>query len=419
MRCCSADLTDSLIVYTRGSTAEEAVTAFTAGFDQLADAPTDPGEQQALETYYTDKLIKPIQRTTGEALDMAALLPSSNAQKYLQTHYTLRSSATSPAPDDAGDGSAWSAANARFNNYFREIATRFEYRDAMLLDTRGNVIYSVNKGSSAGYQHPHRPVPRINLGDAYQKAIAADAVDFVWITDFQPFQAAAGMPIAWLVSPIDVGGKAAGLMALPLPISKVNRIMTADQHWKAAGMGATAETYLAGPDGLMRSDSRLFLQDPKISTDAVSRRYAAGYCRRALRWQVRRWSSRCRPRRFAPPNADRPNVMDTGYLGDHEFAAYGPLAVRTPICAGRSWRPGTAPMPIPRLGQFSPDADRDGRGVDFRPLRAPMLIAHVFVRPIRRLAGRGGRNQRRQTTTSLFRSCRETKSASSRSLSTR
>ena len=61
-----ADLTNSLIVYTRGSTAEDAVTAFTAGFDQLADAPTDPGEQQALEAYYTNKLIKPIQQTTGQ-----------------------------------------------------------------------------------------------------------------------------------------------------------------------------------------------------------------------------------------------------------------------------------------------------------------------------------------------------------------
>lgn len=88
-----ADLTDSLIVYTSGSTAEEAVTAFTAGFDQLADAPTDPGEQRALETYYTNKLIKPIEQTTGEKLDMAALLPSSNAQKYLQARYTVRSSA--------------------------------------------------------------------------------------------------------------------------------------------------------------------------------------------------------------------------------------------------------------------------------------------------------------------------------------
>ena len=70
-----ADLTNSLVVYSRGSTADEAVQAFTAGFDQLADAPTDPGQQRALENFYTNKLIKPIQQATGETLDIAALLP--------------------------------------------------------------------------------------------------------------------------------------------------------------------------------------------------------------------------------------------------------------------------------------------------------------------------------------------------------
>ncbi|MGV7694039.1 adenylate/guanylate cyclase domain-containing protein, partial [Mycobacterium kansasii] len=44
---------------------------------------------------------------------------------------------------------------------------------------------------------------------------------------------------------------------------KINYIMTANKQWQAAGMGAATETYLAGPDGLMRSDSRLFLEDPK------------------------------------------------------------------------------------------------------------------------------------------------------------
>ncbi|GAQ39827.1 adenylate cyclase [Mycobacterium pseudoshottsii JCM 15466] len=39
--------------------------------------------------------------------------------------------------------------------------------------------------------------------------------------------------------------------------------MTADKNWQAAGMGTGTETYLAGPDNLMRSDSRLFLQDPE------------------------------------------------------------------------------------------------------------------------------------------------------------
>ena len=382
-----ADLTDSLIVYTRGSTAEEAVTAFTAGFDQLADAPTDPGEQQALETYYTDKLIRPIERTTGEKLDMAALLPGNNAQKYLQTHYTLRSSATSPAPDDAGDGSAWSAANARFNNYFREIATRFEYRDAMLLDTRGNVIYSVNKGPALGTNILTGPYRESNLGDAYQKAIAADAVDFVWITDFQPFQAAAGMPIAWLVSPIDVGGKAAGVMALPLPISKVNRIMTADQHWKTAGMGATAETYLAGPDGLMRSDSRLFLQDPeKYQRDAIAAGTPPDIVAKALRWHGTTLVQPVQTEAFrAAQRGQTGTVMDTGYLGDHELAAYGPLAVphsdlRWSILATRDSSEANS-----RIETFTRTLIVTAAALVFVLCVLAMLIAHVFVQPIRRL----------------------------------
>ena len=94
----------------------------------------------------------------------------------------------------------WSAANARFNNYFREMVTRDEYGDAMLLDTRGNIVYTATKGPDLGSNILTGPYRESNLRSAYEKAMAADAVDFVWITDFQPFQAAARMPIAWLVS---------------------------------------------------------------------------------------------------------------------------------------------------------------------------------------------------------------------------
>ena len=54
---------------------------------------------------------------------------------------------------------------------------------------------------------------------------------------------------------------------LPLPSARINRIMTIDRRWGAVGMGAHAETYLAGPDGLMRSDSRVFLEDPERYRD--------------------------------------------------------------------------------------------------------------------------------------------------------
>src|ERR1700761_6402496 len=381
-----ADLTNSLIVYSGGATAVEALQAFTGGFDQLADAPVDPGQQRSLVNFYSDKLIKPIQQATGEKLSLNAGLPDSNAQKYLQIHYTIPSYGAS-APDDAGDGSAWSAANARFNNYFHEIATRFEYRDAFLLDTRGNVVYSVNKGPAPGPNTPPGPYRENNLRDAYEKAMDADSLDFVWITDFQPFQAALGMPVAWLVSPIIAAGKTAGVLALPLPISKVNRIMTADKHWKAAGMGETAETYLAGPDNLMRSDSRLFLEDPKkYQREAVAAGTPPDIVEKAIRWHG---TTLVQPVATAAVRAAQRGqtgtVVDTGYLGDKELAAYAPLNVpnsdlRWSILATRD-----SAEAYDRIGSFTRTLVLTTAALVFMICMTAMLIAQLFVRPVRRL----------------------------------
>ncbi len=278
------DLANSLVVYSRGSTALEAVQAFTAGFDQLATAPVDPAQQQALVDYYNNRLIQPVESATGTKLDLDALLPTNNSQRYLQAHYSVQPNASEL--DDAGDGSAWSAANARFNEYFRLIATRFEYRDALLLDARGNVVYSVRKNASLGTNIVTGPYRQSNLRGAYERAMGANSANFVWITDFQPYQAQLGQPLAWLVAPIGPPGKAAGVLALPLPIAKVNRIMTADRNWRAAGMGETGETYLAGPDSLMRSDSRLFLEDPqRYRTEAIAAGTRADIVDEAIRWR--------------------------------------------------------------------------------------------------------------------------------------
>jgi hypothetical protein len=241
------------------------VQAFTAGFNQLANATITPEQQQAITNYYKNELIKPTDRVTGDKLDINLLLPSLNAQKYLQAHYTapFASDRESRKVDDAHDGSAWSAANARFNGYFREIVTRFQYGDALLLDTQGNVVYCANKDVDLRTNILSDPYRESNLRGAYEKALAANDLDFVWVTDFQSYQAQLDAPTAWLVSPIGTQNKIEGVLALPLPISKINAIMTANRNWVAAGMGATTETYLAGPDTLMRSDSRLFLEDPK------------------------------------------------------------------------------------------------------------------------------------------------------------
>jgi len=386
-----SDLSDSLIVYSRGDTASEAVQEFTAGFDQLANAPVDPAQQRALVDFYNEKLIKPIERDTGNKLALDAVLPSNNSQKYLQAHYTVAaagsSNGTGSAPDDAGDGSAWSAANARFNDYFREIATRFEYRDALLLDARGNVVYSVRKSASLGTNVRTGPYRQSNLRGAYEKAMAANSVNFVWITDFAPYQPQLGQPIAWLVAPIGPPGRAAGVLALPLPISKVNRIMTADKQWKAAGMGDTAETYLAGADNLMRSDSRLFLEDPqRYKSEAIAAGTRPDAVDTAIRWGG---TTLVQPVATAAVRAaergETGTLTDTGYLGRRELTAYAPLSVPNSdlhwsIVAARETAEANA-----RVMSLTQTLVITTTAMVFVICVAALLVAQIFVRPIRRL----------------------------------
>ncbi|MEO8814273.1 MAG: adenylate/guanylate cyclase domain-containing protein [Mycobacterium sp.] len=384
-----SELTNSLIVYSRGFTATDAVQAFTAGFDELADAKITPEQQHAVADYYRNGFIRAMTQHTGDELDLDALLPVSTPQKYLQAHYTAPfrvNDANKPA--DAGDGSAWSAAGARFNDYFSEIVTRNGYRDALLLDTRGNVVYSVNKGPDLGTNILTGPYRESNLRDAYRKALGSNAVNFVWITDYQPYQPHLDTPTAWLVSPVGTKGAIAGVLALPLPSAKINGIMTANQHWDAAEVGKTTETFLAGPDNLMRSDSRLFLQDPQAyRREAVAAGTSVETVDKALRLGS---TTLVQPLDGAGEHAARDGQTGTvttnrDYLGQRELQAYAPLDIpnselQWSILATRNHSDAYA-----GIAAFSKRVVLTTTAIIFAICVLAMLLARVFLRPIRRL----------------------------------
>jgi class 3 adenylate cyclase len=383
------EVTNSLIVYSGGFSIYDATTTLTAGFAQLANATITPAQQQALVNYYDNEMIQPIKRATGDAIDLNAVLPSSNAQRYVQAYYTAppRPTTSSLPVVDAGDGSAWSAANARFDFYIRGIVTRFDYRDALLLDMQGNVVYSVMKGPDLGTNILSGPYRESNLRDAYQKALASNDVDFVWITDFQPYQPHLGEPTAWVVSPVGMNGKVDGLMALPVPMAKINNIMTADKHWQAAGMGAATETYLAGPDDLMRSDSRVFLEDPQqYRRDAIDAGTPPDVVDRAIRLGG---TTLVQPVPTAGLRAAQRGetgvVSATDYMGNKELEAYAPLNIPNSdlhwsVLATRDDSDAFA-----RLGRFSKGLVIAVTSMIFAICVASLVIARAAVQPVRRL----------------------------------
>ena len=380
------DLQDSLIVYTRGATTTEAIEAFTAGFDELNAATINPAQWQSIVDYYNNQFEKSEAQQTGNRLSVEALLPTSNAERYLQAYYTAPFDDWDKAIrfDDARDGSAWSAANARFNDFFREIVLRFEFEDALLLDTRGNVVYTAYKGVDLGTNILTGPYREGVLRDAYQKAMASNAVDYVGVTDFGDYQPA-DEPTAWMLSPVGPQGRVEGVLALQFPISKINRLMTADRQWEAAGMGATGETFLVGPDDLMRSDSRLFLENreefkrdvidagtpPSVAEDSI--RQDGTTLVQPVATEATRMAQR----------GQSGTVIEDDYLGHDTLQAYAPInlpglnwAVIAKIDTDEAFAPVAA---------FTRTLVLSTAVIIFVVCIAAMLLARLFVRPIRRL----------------------------------
>ncbi len=98
------DLKDSLVIYSRGATAIQAIQAFTAGFDQLNAATISPAQQQSLVDYYTNQFAptkKAIRRGGGRRRGAADTQRRSATCRPTTPHRSptgmRRSSSTTPA----------------------------------------------------------------------------------------------------------------------------------------------------------------------------------------------------------------------------------------------------------------------------------------------------------------------------------
>ncbi|MGZ4764398.1 MAG: adenylate/guanylate cyclase domain-containing protein [Ilumatobacteraceae bacterium] len=381
-----ADLTNSLVVYSRGEAARQAMDAFAAGFNQLQNSSIDPAQQQSITNYYNNVFAKVEDAQTGRTVDVKGLLPTSNAQRYLQANYMAPNADPREAikDDDARDGSPWSAANAQFNDFFREIVTRFGFEDALLIDPAGNIVYTAYKGVDLGSNILTGPYRGGTLTDAYTKAMQANDVDYVGITDFSDYQPA-DEPTAWMVSPIGSDGRINGVLALQFPISKINSLMTMDKRWEESGMGTTGETFIVGPDDLMRSDSRLYVEDPqRFVTEVVKAGTPPDVAQDAIRQKttVLVQPVATSATRLAQ-QGQRGTVVAVDYLGKDTLQAYGPVDI-----PGLHW---TVIAKIDTSEAFAPvwaftrKLVLSTALIIFFVCLSAMLLARLFVRPIRRL----------------------------------
>ncbi|MDH3225854.1 MAG: HAMP domain-containing protein [Thermoleophilia bacterium] len=236
----------------------------TKGFNQLDDPLSPKQREELIETYRTG--IRRVTPPGVQAPSLESLVPGDQRSQYLQYHYLTKN----PLPperrselDKAPDGSTYSTAHARHHPTLRALREAGLPGDLLLIDAESeHVVYSTDKQADFGTglrMGPHREsgLARAVL-DELQNAGADQAV----FVDFDAYAPAGFTPTAFAAATIREDGRVVGAVAVEVPVGALTEITTADGQWEDTGLGDTGEIYIVGPDRLMRSDSRLFLEDP-------------------------------------------------------------------------------------------------------------------------------------------------------------
>jgi class 3 adenylate cyclase len=258
----------SLLLASRDSAIVDAEQAFASGVKDLDQTAVLTPEQDATVTaYFEDDFGPRLAEASGAPADAQKFIPDSAAAQYLLYHYLIADSVgVDPETQyDAGDGSTWSAAHAKYHDYLRRMADLLQFDDLVLIDGSGQIVYTENKGVDLGADLVDGPYSFSSLATAFNTAMSQNqGLDSVVFSDFRPYSPALGSPVAWVVAPLAGPTQAVGAIAVQLPVDRINEVMTGDGKWADSGLGKTGEAYLVGSDSVptMRSVSRDLEEDP-------------------------------------------------------------------------------------------------------------------------------------------------------------
>ncbi|MDX9819292.1 MAG: cache and HAMP domain-containing protein, partial [Desulfococcus multivorans] len=143
---------------------------------------------------------------------------------------------------------AFSPVDAKGSELFAYYADSYGF-DMFLLNPTGYCFYSAAKNADYQTNLVDGPFADSGLGCLVQQVLKTRSFGFA---DIAPYAPRNGEPAAFIAQPLVNNGQVEAVVALQVSQDAINRIML-----QRAGMGKTGETYLVGPDKLMRSDSYL------------------------------------------------------------------------------------------------------------------------------------------------------------------
>ncbi len=232
-------------------------------------------EQEAAVSAFYDDIFVPEIAANSTSTPLSVLYqPSRAAARYFQYHYIVNNPYPLNEKDSLVESKEDSTIYNRFHSFyhpiFRSLQEEFGYYDVFLIDIKSlSVVYSVFKEVDFATSLQDGPHRESGLGLIANQIRENPERDSVSIVDFRSYAPSYGAPAAFIGAPIFDRNEVVGIVVVQIPVDALNTVMTVDQQWSENGLGQTGESYLVGSDRLMRSVSRLFVEDKDAYFDAI------------------------------------------------------------------------------------------------------------------------------------------------------
>ncbi len=219
----------------------------------ISDAQLDQNRKK-LEAYYANQFGAHYKSENGKLPVTEKWMPNSTSGIIRQFQYIADNSnplGEKHKLDASSEPSDYSKYHFKYHPIFRNFLEKFGYYDIFLIDAEsGNVVYSVYKELDYATSLKTGPHADSGLGKVFKSALSLKKGETV-IEDFYPYGPSYEAAASFMATPIFSNGAITGVLSFQMPVDRISHIM----H-ERTGLGESGETYLVGPDLLMRSQSR-------------------------------------------------------------------------------------------------------------------------------------------------------------------
>lgn len=271
-----ASYSDLLLSLSHGRMTQEAVYAlvrpFTSYRYEVSAAPIEELRAQLGEWYAQSYLPYDRRVNRAAAPDVNQWVQQLSLEALLIQHHYLQKNAQPMGQldlmDDAADATIYGQQHRRYQSSFRDLVKRFGFTDLLMVDSQSlAVIYSVAKTPVLGSSLKDGPFAQSPLAELAVQLQNANA-DQLLLSDFHHNEWRFGEHLVYLGVPVfhDVQSptKAIGFLIAEIPAVRLSNIMSANQQWRALGLGETGDVYLVDSNQSLVTELRA-QQEPSVN----------------------------------------------------------------------------------------------------------------------------------------------------------